>query len=86
MKRQGSALLQMEEMVIPLEWLNVQKQPKGIDCGPFANAFITMLCHDCQKPEDFTFYVMKMRWHLHLHWFEVGMPKTNLPIILKILC
>ena len=63
-KVQISALLQTEEKSITLEWANVQKQPNVSDCGPFAIAFATALCHG-QVPEEMFFDVTQLRQHLH---------------------
>ena len=63
-KVQIAALLQTEEKSIKLEWANVQKQPNGSDCGVFAIAFATALCHG-QMPEERFFDVTQLRQHLH---------------------
>ena len=52
-KVQVAALLQTEEESITLEWANVHKQPNGRDCGIFAIAFATALCHSQMAEEKF---------------------------------
>ena len=52
-KVQISALLQTEKESITLEWANVHKQPNGHDCGLFAIAFATALCHRQMAEQKF---------------------------------
>ena len=70
LRRQVAALLATQESEIPLSFIDVQMQSGGSDCGLFAIAFATALCHG-KSPGRFVFNQAAMRPHL-LRCFEEG--------------
>ena len=70
LRRQVAALLATQESKIPLSFIDAQMQSGGGDCGLFAIAFATALCHG-ESPGRFVFNQAVMRRHL-LKCFEEG--------------
>ena len=52
-----------EGPIIKVEWANVAKQTGGDDCGLFAIAFATSICHN-RDPVRVQYKQEKMREHL----------------------
>ena len=63
MKAQTAAILHTESPAICLQFMNVQMQAGGYDCGLFAVAFATALTFG-ESPGQYHFAQEKMRRHL----------------------